>query len=146
MAIANSWVAYLPLEDTLGKRYKNLELHLRQFSIPQIEMGSMEVASHGYSKQMSTGVLNAGTKELTLSYIVDEYWQNYKSLWAWCQAPIGTVNPLTDDKSKFHSASNYLTMRIYLMNNYKQKIVQFEFLNVWIRVFNELQLDVANQE
>jgi len=84
MAIANQWFAYLPLEDTLGKRYKNLELHLRQFSIPQIEMGSMEFSSHGYSKQVSTGVLNAGTKELTLSYLVDEYWQNFKSLWSWC--------------------------------------------------------------
>lgn len=143
---ANQWYAYLPLENVLGKRYNNLELHLRQFSVPQIEMGSMTASFKGYEKEMPTKVLNAGTKQLTLSYLVDEYWQNYKSLWAWTQSPDGTLNKVTDDKASGVSPSSYITMRIYLLNNYKKKVVQFEFENVWIKIFNELQLDVTNQD
>ena len=146
MSIANQWVAYLPIEDTLGKRYQNLQLHLRQFSIPQIEMGSMEASFKGYTKTMPTKVLNAGTKELTLTYLVDENWQNYKSLWAWAQSPTGTINQLTDDKKGGISASGLLTMRIYLLNNFLRKVVQFEYMDVWIRVFNDLQLDVTSQD
>ena len=111
-----------------------------------MEIGTKEASFKGYTKTMPTGVLNAGTKELTLSYLVDEYWQNYKSLWAWCQSPTGVINPVTDDKSTGVNASGYLTMRIYLLNNFKKKVVQFEFANVWIRYFNDLQLDVTNQD
>ena len=49
-ATSNKWFAYLPLENVLGPRYKNIDLHLTRFSIPQIVMGSMEVAFRGYKK------------------------------------------------------------------------------------------------
>ena len=91
---ANSWFAYLPLENILGKNYKNLDLHLKRFSLPQIEMGSMSVPYKGYSKEMPTKVLNSGPKELTLTYIVDDKWLNYKSLYAWISCPEGTLNPI----------------------------------------------------
>lgn len=145
-SIANSWFAYLPLENVLGKRYGNLEMHLRQFSIPQIEMASSTVSFKGYEKEIPTKVLNAGSKQLTISYLVDEYWQNYKSLWAWAQSPVGTLNKITDDEASGVSPSSYITMRIYLLNNYKKKVVEFEFYNVWIKLFNELSLDVTNQD
>lgn len=145
-AASNEWYCYLPIEDVLGKRYKNLELHLTKFSIPQIEIGSMDVAYKGYTKTVPTGVLNAGPKQLTLNYLVDEYWQNYKSLYAWVQSYVNVINPMTDDKANGVHASSFIPMRIYLMNNYKQKILEFVYSNVWIIVYNELQLDVANQD
>ena len=145
-SIANSWYAYLPLELVLGKRYGNLELHLTRFSIPQMEMGSMAASYKGYEKVVPTKVLNAGTKELTLEYIIDEYWQNYKALWAWLSCITGVLNPMTDDKSgQGISPTEYITLRIYLLNNYKKKVIQFEFYNCWLRVFNDLALDVADQ-
>lgn len=145
-SVGNQWFAYLPLEDVLGKRYKNLDLHLRQFTIPQIEMASTEVSFRGYTKEIPTKVVNSASKQLTLSYLIDEYWQNYKSLWAWAQGPVGTINQVSDDEVAGITPSTFIKMRIYLLNNYKKKILQFEFSNVWIKVFNDLQLDVTNQE
>lgn len=145
-SIGNQWFAYLPIENVLGKRYSNLELHLKQFALPQIEMGSQEVSFRGYQKTIPTKVLNASTKELTLTYLVDEYWQNYKSLWAWTQSPVGTLNQVTDDKAAGVSPTSYITMRIYLLNNFKKRILEFSFSNTWIKVFNDIQLDVANQD
>lgn len=34
LANSNKWIAYFPLEDNLGKKYNNLELHLVRFSLP----------------------------------------------------------------------------------------------------------------
>mgnify|MGYP001771833846 CR=1 FL=1 len=34
LANGNHWIAYFPLEDLLGKKYRNIELHLTRFSLP----------------------------------------------------------------------------------------------------------------
>lgn len=47
---ANKWFAFLPLENVLGPRYKNIDLHLTRFSIPQMQMQGYEVAYKGYKK------------------------------------------------------------------------------------------------
>lgn len=141
----SSWFCYLPLENCLGKRYNNLDLHLTRFSLPQMEMGSMTTSYRGYDKELPTKVMNAGSKQLTLEYIVDEYWQNYKSLFAWLGSITGTLNPVTDDKKNGISPSDYLTMRIYLLNNYKAKVLQMEFYNCWIKQFGDVAIDYSSQ-
>lgn len=141
----NKWFAYLPLENVLGPKYGNLDLHIKQFSLPQLLMGSTTVSFKGYQKEIPTKVLNAENKELTLTYIVDEKWHNYKSLFAWISSPEGTLNPIIDeDTSKRIAPSEYITLRIYLLDNYKNKVIQFVFENCWIKIFNDLQLDVSN--
>lgn len=48
-----------------------MNLHLTRFSIPQLEQTSMTVPFRGYDKEVPAKVLNAGTKQVTLEYIVD---------------------------------------------------------------------------
>jgi len=108
-------------------------------------MGSTTVSFKGYQKEIPTKVLNAENKELTLTYIVDENWNNYKSLFAWISAPEGTINPIIKDASKAGIQPNdYIPLRIYLLDNYKKKIIQFVFENCWIKIFNDMQLDVSS--
>lgn len=142
----SSWYCYLPLESVLGKRYNNLDLHLTRFSLPQIEMGSMTTSYRGYDKEIPNKVICPGSKQLTLEYIVDEYWQNYKSLYAWLGSINGTLNPVTDDTKNGISPSDYLTMRIYLLNNYKRRVLQIEFYNCWIKMFGEVSIDYSSHE
>ena len=33
-AAANAWYAFFPIEDVLGKKYGNLNLHVTRFSLP----------------------------------------------------------------------------------------------------------------
>ena len=85
-------------------------------------MGSTTVSFKGYAKEIPTKVLNAENKELTLSYIVDENWQNYRALFAWISAPEGTLNPIiNEDTSSRIQPTEYIPLRIYLLDNYKQK-------------------------
>lgn len=143
----SQWYCYCPLENILGKRYSNLDLHLTRFSLPQITMSSETVSFRGYSKEIPGKVINSESKELTLEYIVDEYWQNYKSLYAWQSCITGTLNPVTDDATNSGiSPSEYITMRIYLLNNYKKKVLQFEFQDCWCKVFNDIALDFQNTD
>ena len=138
----NKWFAYLPLEDVLGKRYKNLNLHITKFSIPQLMQSSSEVSFRGYSKEIPTKVLNPSTKEINIEYIVDSNWINYRSLYAFISNINGTLNPVSNDEKTGILPTEYLPLRIYLLGPYKKKIIQFLFENCWIKVFNELQLDV----
>ena len=138
----NKWYAYCPIEDVLGKKYKNLNLHLTKFNIPQLMQGTMETSFRGYAKEMPTKVLNPSTKEITLEYIVDADWQNYRALYAFMSNINGTLNPISTDEKTGILPSEYMPIRIYLLSPYKKKIIQFLFENCWIKVFNEIQLDV----
>lgn len=94
LANSNKWFAYFPLEDILGRSYAGIEMHLTRFSLPQMEMGSTTVAYRGYQKAIPTKVMNPDTKELTLNYLVDANWQNYKALFLWMCGTEGIVNPV----------------------------------------------------
>ena len=139
----NKWFAYFPLEDILGKSYAGLNLHLTRFSIPQLEQTSNTASYRGYSKEVPGKELNAGTKQVTLEYIVDSEWKNYQALYSWMSGIYGTINPVleNDDTSRIRP-SDYLPLRIYLLGHYKKKIIQFLFKNTWIKVFNDIALDV----
>ena len=97
-AVANAWYAYLPVESVLGSKYKNLNLHLTRFSLPQMSMQTTTVSFRGVNKEVSTKVFNPDDKTLTLEYIVDEKWQNYRSLFAWMSCPTGVINKATTDE------------------------------------------------
>lgn len=143
-ATSNKWFAYLPLENVLGPRYKNIDLHLTRFSIPQIVMGSMEVAYKGYKKQIPNKLIDAETKQLTLEYIIDEDWNNYRQLYLWMSSLVGNLNHLVEEEATTITASQYVPLRIYLLDNHKRRVMSFLFENCWIQVFNELALDVNN--
>jgi len=144
-AASNQWFCYLPLENILGKKFNDLDLHVTRFSLPQMVQSSTTVSYKGYQKEIPTKVINADTKELTLEYIVDEDWQNYRSLYSWMSKVEGTLNPVTtDDNTEAISPDDYLTLRIYLLNNDKKKVIQFAFYNCWIKVFNEIALESNN--
>lgn len=132
-AAANSWYAFFPIEDILGRKYRNLNLHITRFSLPQMEVGTTSVSYKGYEKEMSTKMLNPGSKQLTIDYIIDEKWHNYRCLFAWLSSQLGNLNKVTTDEKDGISASDYLTLRIYLLDNFKQKIIEFVFENCWIK-------------
>lgn len=138
----NKWFGTFQLEDVLGKRYKNLNLHLTKFSIPQLMTSTTSVSFRGYAKEIPTKVLMPDSKEITIDYIVDSEWQNYRALYAMMSTIYGTLNPVSDDNKTGILPSEYIPFRIYLLGPYKKKIISFLFENCWIKVFNEISLDV----
>ena len=107
-------------------------------------MSTTTVSYRGYDKEVPTKVLNASNKELTLEYIVDDKWQNYRSLYAWMSCITGTIAKVTDDEKTNVSPSDYIPLRIYLLDHFKKKVIQFVFENCFLKIFNDLSLDVTN--
>ena len=77
----------------------------------------------GYEKEMPGKVLIPSTKEVTLGYIVDSDWSNYRSLYALISNINGTINPVSTDEKTGILPSEYLPLRIYLLGPYKKKII-----------------------
>lgn len=142
----NKWFAYYPVDLVLGSKYKALNLHVTRFSIPQLMQSSNTVSFRGYSKEIPGKVLMADTKEVTIEYIVDSNWQNYRSLYALVSNINGTINPVSEDEKKEITPTEYIPLRIYLLSPYKKKLIQFVFENTWIKIFNEISLDVNSPD
>ena len=164
-AIANKWIGYIPLRNALGKNYKNLELDLVRFTIPQVTIGSSSTSFKGISFKFPTKVINEGDRTVTFEYKVSEDWYNYRSLYSWASS-VGSLNPVeksawdallldqtassvlgtTSAASGEEGIANMLDCRVWLLNNYKQRILDFVFHGCFIENFSDLSLDAGSTE
>lgn len=55
-------------------------------------MQSTTVNFRGVEKIIPTKVLNPSDKTLTIEYIIDERWENYKGIHAWMSGIRGSIN------------------------------------------------------
>lgn len=51
---------------------------------------------------------------------------------------------MVEEETTTITASQYVPLRIYLLDNYKNRVMSFLFTDCWISTFNELALDVNN--
>ena len=105
-------------------------------------MSTSTVSFRGYDKEIPGKVLMPSSKEINVEYIVDADWRNYRALYALVSNINGTLNPVSTDEKTGILPNEYLPFRIYLLGPYKKKIIQFLFEDTWIKVFNDLSLDV----
>ena len=162
-AIANKWIGFIPLQNALGNKFRNLELSLVRFSIPSIQMGTSTTSFKGVSYEVPTHVLNPDTKEITFEYKVSQDWYNYKSLFIWASA-LAILNPVDAkafqaqimhedvvaatrvDRSAIGVFTDLLDCRVWLLNNFKQRVVDFTFHNCFIKSFGEIALDYSSTD
>jgi hypothetical protein len=144
-AIKNKWIGYFPLANVLGKGYSNLELNVCRFNLPQMICGSTTVSYKAYSMEVPTKVIDAETKEITIEYIVDEKWQNYKALYLFA-SQTGIINPISPEVVDPPGVGNMIDCRIWLIDHFKNRIIDFVFKNAWIKVFQDLECDYASAD
>lgn len=143
-AHGNRWIGYVPIQNVLGKNYSNIELNLTRFSIPQIQMGSTDTSFKSYQYKIPTKVMDAGSKEITFEYIIDEKWQNYKSLYTWMTNLEGNINKVDNGIIENPTSKDTLDVRVWLIDNFKNRIIDFVFCNSWILTFQDLNLETNN--
>jgi hypothetical protein len=162
-AINNKWIGFIPLENALGKNFASLELDLIRFTIPSIHVGTATSSFKGVTVELPTKVINPDTREITFEYFVNENWYNYRALYYWASG-LGTINPVVksayDAVSNGQSASSALNItssatniytdlldcKVWLLDNYKQKIITFVFHNCFIKEFSDLALDYSQAD
>lgn len=159
-AITNKWIGYVPLRNALGKKYRNLELDLVRFTIPQVSMGTTTISWKGISFKIPTHTINADDRTITFEYKVNENWYNYKSLYTWASA-MGILNPVDGtamqaviDQENVAAAlgvttattgvfDSLLDCRVWLLDNYKRRILDLVFHKCSIEHFSDLSLDFS---
>lgn len=152
-AINNKWIGYIPIENALGKKFNNLELDLTRFTIPSINVGTATSSFRGISVELPTRVINPSTREISFEYFVSEDWYNYRALYHWASG-LGIINPATKVEYENVAQGNAATglendlinCQVWLLNNYKKKILSFTFYNCFIKSFSDLALDYSQTE
>ena len=162
-AISNKWIGFIPLQNALGNKFRNLELSLVRFSIPSIQMGTGTTSFKGVTYEVPTHVLNPDTREITFEYKVSQDWYNYKSLFIWASA-LAILNPVDAkafqaqtmhenvvaatgvDRSAIGVFNDLLDCRVWLLNNFKQRVVDFTFYDCFIKSFGEIALDYSSTD
>ena len=110
-------------------------------------MGSTTAPFKGYTYEFPTHLIDADTKEIVVEYIIDEKWQNYKSFFMWCSATEGQINQVADTSDvETIAMKDLLDCRIWLIDSFKNRIVDFVFENCWIKSFQDLSLEASNPE
>lgn len=110
-------------------------------------MGSTTTTFKGYSYEFPTKVIDAETKQIDLEYIIDEKWANYKALFKWCSSTEGQINKVIDTSDvQTIAMSDLIDVRIWLLDSFKNRIIDFVFENAWIKTFQNLSLAADNPD
>jgi len=106
-----------------------------------MEMGSTSVSFKGYEYYLPTKIMDGGSKEITFDYIVDEKWLNYKSLYAWMSGLEGNINEVYKTSDTGIQDKDTLDVRVWLIDPFKNRILDLCFYDSWIKVFQDLALE-----
>ncbi len=147
-AIANKWIGYVPFKTILGDAYPNLELQLVQFYLPDIKISTVKTGFQGYTIRLpGPQILNPDDKILKFQYMIDDGWINYNAFYTWA-SKLAVLTPTADssilEKAHADGTLNFGTIRIWLLNAYKQRVVNFNFFNCFLIGFGDILLDCAD--
>ena len=145
-AVANKWIANVPLALVLGPSYGNIELSLASFTLPSVEMGSDTIAYRSIKVEVPTHTMQPETKEITFNYYIHSDWSDYRGLYNWAlnEAPVNKGTVTNSDEVFPNGLYKVIDIRVRLINQMKQGIIGFVFKNCWLKQFADLQLTYAN--
>lgn len=146
LANSSRWIATIPIS-LIDPSLTDVEINLADFSIPPVEIGKIEASFKGQSIALPGTTLQPGTKEITFSYLIADSWNNYYSLYKWCDMLIPQSTILGDastrplDTEEWTAVKEYLLpVRVFLLDEFKNPILRIEYHNCWVTVFGELRL------
>jgi len=150
-AAKNKWIADISLSK-ISKDLKDVTLHLAEFSIPAINLGSTTTAFKGVAQEIPTHTILPTDRTITFSYMIDLTWINYFTLYQWANL-LGNLENITPDVNPALSLTDAMNAKaiksipinVYLINAYKQPILKLVYNNSWIKHFAELNLSYQEE-
>ena len=150
-AAKNKWIADISLSK-ISKDLKDVTLHLAEFSIPPINLGSTTTAFKGIAQEIPTHTLLPTDRTITFSYMVDLSWLNYFTLYQWSNllGNLENITPTVDPPLKLTDAMaakaiKSIPINVYLINAYKKPVLKLTYNNSWIKHFAELSLSYQEE-
>lgn len=142
-AVKNKWIGDIPL-GRISTGFKDISLHLTDFSIPELKIGTTTTSYKGVSMILPTHVQNPQSRTVKFSYMIDLNWDNYISLYQWANIIGNAENIMPNINTIIHSdlnrVLNAVPINVYLIDSYKKPILKFTYNNCWINDFEGIQL------
>lgn len=148
LAYTNKWVADLPLS-TIITDVEDTSLNLVAYSIPATQISSSQISYQGNNIEIPTGIINPDDKEITFNYLLSSDWSQYKNLHRWVSL-IANINKSIDveARTQMESSSSYfnytLPIRVYILDEYKNRVISIKYENCWISNFSEISMDYSD--
>lgn len=144
-AVKNKWIADIDLSK-VSPSLSKITLHLADFTIPAVDVGSTSSSYKGIALDIPTHVLQPSNRQITFSYMIDLNWSNYFTLYQWANL-LGNVEDITPTTEAITLATNItdkavksIPINVYLLDAYKVTILKIAYDNCWIKQFSELNL------
>jgi hypothetical protein len=150
-ATQNKWIAQIPLKQILDD-VDDVSINLTGFDIPSIDINSIELQYKGIPVEVPGNVIQTSGKEITFNYIIDSNWLNYKALYSWVNNLSRLIKILKNEEyttkvsidEEFYKNFT-LTITVHLLDEYKNRILEFKYYNCWIKSFAELSMNYNDE-
>jgi len=122
----------------------DVEFNLFTFNLPDMSIGSTEVAYAGYSIETPTNV-KAGDKTVTFEYLMSSDWHQYKLLWNWANKIVkqeGAGRPVTNKEN----GTFMVPIRFIALSEFKNPLFSIVYHDCWIKDFGAISLDYQDSE
>lgn len=150
LANSSKWIAYVPLS-LADSELSDVEINLTEFHIPPLEMGKIETSFKGQHYFLPGNTINATTKENTLTYLINDNWDNYYALYKWTDKIIAGSNIMRTTSTKPEGeefeklvAQSLIPIKIFLLDEFKKPKLKITYNNCWITTFGEVMLNFQN--
>jgi hypothetical protein len=137
----NKWMLILPYKKIDSEiTTDNIAMNLTNFTLPDLEIGSVDFDIRGRAIPIPTHVQNED-KTLTFNYMLSSDWHQYKFLWKW-------FNQISDENNGASDSYGNLVVdiSILLISEYKKALFTMNFRGCWINSLQSLDLNYQSGE
>lgn len=141
------WLAYLPVQaiDSTMKS-SNISFNLTSFDVNALSIASNDVGYLGYQVAVPAGVRD-NDKTMTFNYMPDSSLSQYRFLYKWFSkivSPDGSGAGWDSDTSSV--ASVMVPVRVVILSEFKNQVVELTFENSWISELGTLSFNYQDPE
>jgi hypothetical protein len=145
-ATTNKWIADIPLKTILDD-INDIQLNLATFSIPSIDISSIDINFKGNQIKLPGNISQPGEKSVSFEYLISSDWSNYITLYKWIDQ-MAKLNKIVKDSEysqrayvKLNDKNIYMIpITVYLLDEFKNKVIKFKYHNCWISSFAEISM------
>lgn len=140
LATSNYWICQISFEKLkiqVRNFTQNVNFNYITFNLPGTSMGLTESYYQGYPIEIPTNV-NASDKTLTIEYNLASDWHQFIYLKEWEKK----IDQVLNEQYEALTLDDMITsVHLYLLDEYKNPILEFTFEGCWIKECGDIQFD-----
>lgn len=140
LATSNAWIAVIPYHiiDTEVEYGSHIGFNLTSFNFSGLVMAGSEIPRFGELFPIPTGAIETD-KLVTFRYKPDSEWRQYEFLFKWFDRLQNNKKLDLDDYNEWINA-NGVSIKVYLLDEYKKPRLKWTFNGCWLKEFGELDM------